>query len=104
MALTETSTLSVPFPITAEVHEIEGGGYWAEVTRFPGCVAQAETLEALKANIIQAVEDWLNGAPVKTEDEARRLAEMQGNAKLFDGSFPQPYNYLPPPSWNDEDE
>ena len=43
-----TCTLSVPFPIIAEVHEIEGGGYWADVTRFPGCVAQAETIEALK--------------------------------------------------------
>ena len=30
-----TSTLSVPFQILAEVHEIEGGGYWAEVRAFP---------------------------------------------------------------------
>ena len=52
----------------AEVHEIDGGGYWAEVPRFPGCVAQAETIEVLKENIVQAVEDWLNGSPVKTED------------------------------------
>ena len=102
MALKDTSTLSVPFQIVAEVHDIEGGGYWAEVTRFPGCVAQAETLEALKGNIVQAVEDWLIGAPVKSEDEARRLAEMQGIRAVADGSFPQPYNYMPPPSWNDE--
>jgi len=99
-----TWTLSVPLQILAEVHEIEGGGYWAEVPRFPGCVAQAETIEALKENIIQAAEDWLNGLPVKTEDEARQLAEIQGSSKLVDESFPQPYTYLPPRSWIDEDE
>lgn len=98
------STLSVPVQILAEVHEIEGGGYWAEVPRFPGCVAQAETIEALKENIVQAVEDWLNGSPVKTEDEARQLAEIQGNRKLVGDSSPQPYGYRPPPFWIDEDE
>jgi predicted RNase H-like HicB family nuclease len=97
-----TSTLSVPLQILAEVHEIEGGGYWAEVPRFPGCVAQAETIEALKQNILQAVDDWLNGTPVKTEEEARQLAEIQGTTQLVAGPFPQANNYLPPPSWIDE--
>jgi len=99
-----TRTVSIPLEIIAEVHEIEGGGYWAEVRRFPGCVAQAETIEALKGNIAQAVEDWLAAAPVKTEDEARRLAEIQGSSAIVEESFPQPYRYLPPPSWIDEDE
>ncbi len=99
-----TCTVSVPLQIVAEVHEIEGGGYWAEVPRLPGCVAQAETIEALKENIVQAVENWLNGLPVKTEDEARQLAEIQGSGKLVDESFPHPYPYLPPRSWIDEDE
>ncbi len=49
------STLSVPIEITARVHEIDGGGYWAEVPSFPGCVAQAETLEALRGNIRSAI-------------------------------------------------
>ena len=99
-----TCTLSVPLQILAEVHELEGGGYLAEVPRFPGCTAQAETIEALKENLVQAVEDWLNGLPVKTEDEARQLAEIQGSSKIIDESFPQPNSYLPPPSWIDEDE
>jgi predicted RNase H-like HicB family nuclease len=99
-----TCTFSVPLQIVAEIHEIEGGGYWAEVRRFPGCVAQAETIEQLKANIIQAVDDWLNGSSVKTEDEARQLAETQGSRRPVDESFPQPYEYQPPPSWTDEDE
>ncbi len=99
-----TCVLSVPLQIIAEVHEIDGGGYWAEVPRFPGCVAQAESIEALKENIVQAVDDWLNGSSVKTEDEARKLAHIQGSGKPVDASFPQPYGYLPPPSWTDEDE
>jgi predicted RNase H-like HicB family nuclease len=99
-----TCTLSVSLQILAEVHEIEGGGYWAQVPRFPGCVAQAESIETLKENIVQAVEDWLNGSPVKTEEEARRLAAVQGSSELADGSFPQPYSFLPPPSGIDEDE
>ena len=97
-------TLSVRLRIIAEVHEIEGGGYWAEVPRFPGCVAQAESIEALKENLVQAVDDWLNGLPVKTEEEAGRLATIQGSGKPIDESFPQPYGYLPPPSWIEEDE
>jgi predicted RNase H-like HicB family nuclease len=99
-----TCTLSVPLEIIAVVHDIEGGGYWAEVPRFPGCVAQAETLETLKENIVQAVKDWLPGPSEMTEDEARQLAEIQGTVIPADQSFPQPYDYLPPPSWNDEDE
>ena len=99
-----TRTLSIPLEIIAEVHEIEGGGYWAEVRRFPGCVAQAETIEVLKQNIAQAVEVWLTASPEKTEDEARRLAEIQGRSAVTDESYPQPYHYLPPPSWTDEDE
>lgn len=99
-----TCTLSVPLQILAEVHEIEGGGYWAEVPRFPGCVAQAETIEALKLNIVQAVDDWLTGSPVKTEAEARSLAGIQGRRSPVGDSFPQPYGYQPPPSWIEEDE
>ena len=99
-----TCTLSVPLQILVEVHEIEGGGYWAEVPRFPGCVAQAESIETLKHNLVLAIEDWLNGSPVKTEDEAARLAEIQGSGKLVDASFPQSYDYLPPAAWVDEDE
>jgi predicted RNase H-like HicB family nuclease len=98
------STLSVPLEILAVVHEVEGGGYWAEVPRFPGCITQAETMEALKENLVQAIEDWLSGLPVKTSDEARKLAEIQGGRLPMDESYPRPNDYLPPPSWTDEDE
>jgi predicted RNase H-like HicB family nuclease len=97
------STLNVPIEITAVVHEIAGGGYWAEVTSLPGCIAQAETLEALRDNIRSAIDDWLAGSPVKTEGEAEGLASIQGGGGPVDGPFPVPYDYQPPPSWSDDD-
>ena len=97
-----TSTLSVPVRILADVHEIEGGGYRAEVRRHPGCIAQAETLEALKENLVLAIEDWLNGLPLKTEDEAGLLAEIQCSIAMAE-LFPQPNTYLPTPFWADDE-
>jgi predicted RNase H-like HicB family nuclease len=99
-----TSTLRVPLEIIAVVHEIEGGGYWAEVPRLPGCIAQAATIEVLKKNIVQAVEDLLPGPSVLTEDEARQLAEIQGSTEPVDQSFPRPNDYRPPAAWNDDDD
>jgi predicted RNase H-like HicB family nuclease len=59
-----TTTLSVPIKVTAAVHEIEGGGYWAEVPCFPGYVAQAESLEILRGNLLLAIRDWMAESPV----------------------------------------
>ena len=88
-----SSTLEVPLQImvTAEIHEIVGGGFWAEVRCFPGCVAQAMTREVLETNILRAIEDWLAISPEKTESEARELATIQGGQVARDESFPQHY-------------
>jgi predicted RNase H-like HicB family nuclease len=99
-----TKTLSIPIDVTAVVHEIERGGYWAELPCFPGCVAQAESLEVLRANLLLAIRDWLAESTVKTEDEAKQLAAIQGSSVPSDQSFPQSYEYRPPASWADEDE
>lgn len=48
--------------IKAVIHEAEEGGYWAEVPALPGCFTQGETLEELKANVLEAVQCWLEGA------------------------------------------
>ena len=40
--------------IKAIIHEDESGGYWAEVPALPGCVTQGETLEELRANLLEA--------------------------------------------------
>ena len=42
------------------IHEAEEGGFWAEVPSIPGCVAQAETFDALLGNIYEAVEGRLS--------------------------------------------
>ena len=99
-----TCTLSIPLQITFEIHEIQGGGFWAEVVQLPGCVAQAESLESLKANMAQAIKDWWEESSLKTEAEARQLAEIQGSKSLADASFPRSYEYSPPPLWTDEDD
>jgi predicted RNase H-like HicB family nuclease len=98
-----SSTLSVSVEIPARVHPIEGGGYWAEVPSLPGCVAQAETLEALRENIRSAIVDWMAQSAVKTHGEASQLAAIQGAAVPAEENFPQSNEYRPPPSWTDED-
>ena len=45
--------------IRAIVHEAEEGGYWAEVPALPGCATQADSLDELAQNFIEAVEGCL---------------------------------------------
>lgn len=45
--------------LKAIVHEAEEGGFWAEVPAIPGCATQGETLEELKANLLEAIEGCL---------------------------------------------
>jgi predicted RNase H-like HicB family nuclease len=98
------STLSIPVQINAVVHDVAGGGFWAEVPLLPGCVAQAETLEALRENIRSAINDWFEESCIKTEEEANHLAMLQGGATPTAESYPIRYDFLPPPSWTDEDD
>ena len=44
---------------TVAVYEAEEGGYCAEVTDLPGCVAQAETLDELRTHLHEAIAAWL---------------------------------------------
>lgn len=41
------------------VYRAEEGGFWGEVEGLPGCVAQADTLEGLRAAAIDAIEAWV---------------------------------------------
>ena len=36
------------------IHEAQEGGYWAEVPSMPGCVSEGDTLDEVRANIIDA--------------------------------------------------
>ena len=42
------------------VHEVEEGGYWAEVPAIPGCMSQGQTLQELIENLYDAVEGCLS--------------------------------------------
>ena len=42
------------------IHEVEDGGYWAEVPAIPGCATQGESFEDLLGNLYEAVEGCLS--------------------------------------------
>ncbi len=46
--------------LKAVVHEAEEGGFWAEVPALPGCATQGETLDELRANLLEAIEGCLS--------------------------------------------
>jgi len=45
---------------TVAVYEAEPDetGFWCEVLELPGCVAQGETLDELRVNVIDAIVAW----------------------------------------------
>jgi predicted RNase H-like HicB family nuclease len=53
------------------VHEAEEGGFLAEVPALPGCVTEADTMEALKVNLKEAITGWIEAS----EAQARPLEE-----------------------------
>jgi predicted RNase H-like HicB family nuclease len=64
--------------LQAIVHSAEEGGFWAEVPSLPGCATEGETLEEVRANLLEAVEAWLEAGspekPVKPGDQILELA------------------------------
>ncbi len=103
MARTPT-TLTVPFNLTVNVHEIDGGGFYGEVRQLPGCLAQADSLEDLAEAIREAVRDYFAEPGLQTEQTARELAAIQGRSRIPDGPYPLRYDYQPPSSWTEADE
>jgi predicted RNase H-like HicB family nuclease len=45
--------------IKVVVHEVEEGGFWAEVPAIPGCATQGETMDELFRNLNEAIEGCL---------------------------------------------
>lgn len=63
--------------IKAIVHKAEDGGYWAEVPALPGCVTQGETPEEVRANLIEAIELWLEvGQEAESTNANDRVLEL----------------------------
>ena len=63
--------------IKAIIHKAEEGGYWAEVPALPGCVTQGESPEEIQANLIEAIELWLevgqDAEPINASDRVLEL-------------------------------
>ena len=53
---------------TVAVYEAEEGGYWAEVLDLPGCVAQGETLDALREELPVVIAAYLETKQELGED------------------------------------
>ncbi len=58
------------------VHEVEEGGYWAEVPAIPGCTTQGRTFDELLSNIHEAVEGCL---AVDLQDSGLSGKDMREN-------------------------
>ena len=42
------------------VHEANEGGFWAEAPALPGCASQGDSLDALLANMREAIEGCMS--------------------------------------------
>jgi predicted RNase H-like HicB family nuclease len=58
-ATTRPINLTITVRLSAVVHPEPQGGFSAEVPALPGCFTEAETLEELQANLVEAAEAWL---------------------------------------------
>lgn len=59
------------------IYEAEEGGFWAKVPAIPGCVSQGETLEEVKANILDALEGCLAVREEAATQEAQAVEELE---------------------------
>ncbi len=101
---TAPSTMSIPFTLTVDVHEIDGGGFYGEVRQLPGCLSYADTLEELADAMREALRDYFAEPGLMTEPTARELAAIQGTTNIPPGPYPLRYDYQPPPDWTEADE
>lgn len=63
--------------IKAIVHEVEEGGFWAEVPTIAGCAAEGETVEDAVKNLHKAIELCLSVELVPSErDTTERVVEF----------------------------
>src|SRR5438270_12177417 len=70
--LTMSRSVTATLPITVDIAvvltaiirpEPEAGGYSASIPALPGCYTQGETLDEVRANLREADDGWLGGAP-----------------------------------------
>ena len=63
--------------IKAIVHEVEEGGFWAEVPAIAGCAAEGESVEEAVQRLHERIEVCLTVELVPSEqDETERVVEV----------------------------
>jgi predicted RNase H-like HicB family nuclease len=63
--------------IKAIVHEVEEGGFWAEVPSIAGCAAEGETVEEAVQKLQEKIEICLTVELVPSNrDESERVVEV----------------------------
>jgi predicted RNase H-like HicB family nuclease len=62
--------------LKALIYRAEEGGFWAKVPAIPGCVSQGETLEEVRANILDALQGCLAVREEMAREEAQAVEEM----------------------------
>ena len=62
---------------TVLVYEAEPdeGGYWAKVADLPGCVTQGETIDEVRENVVDAIEEYLHAQSVLGEEPPPAVTE-----------------------------
>jgi predicted RNase H-like HicB family nuclease len=55
--------------------EPEEGGYWAKVAELPGCVTQGETIDEIRINVVDAIEEFLHARSFSGEEPPPAVAE-----------------------------
>jgi predicted RNase H-like HicB family nuclease len=63
--------------LKALIFRAEEGGYWAKVPAIPGCVSQGETLEEVRANILDALQGCLAVREEAAHEDAQAVEEME---------------------------
>jgi predicted RNase H-like HicB family nuclease len=63
--------------IKAIDHSEEEGGFWAEVPALPGCHTQAESIEGLRVNLLEAIELYLEASnPEAPQNKGDQILEF----------------------------
>jgi predicted RNase H-like HicB family nuclease len=62
--------------LKVRIYKAEEGGFWAKVPAIPGCVSQGETLDEVKANILDALEGCLAVREELALEEGRAIEEL----------------------------
>jgi predicted RNase H-like HicB family nuclease len=63
------------FTVLVYEAESEEGGYWAKVAELPGCYTQGETIDEIRENVRDAIEEYLHALEVTGQPRPQPVSE-----------------------------